>query len=406
MEDLVFSGFVGIDWGEKKHQTCVLDSTGRVRGNRAFAHRGQGLKALVKWLRKLTGVEPGAVAVAIERPDGPVVATLLAAGFAVHSINPRQSSNLRKVVAHSGNKDDKKDAWLLAEAVRIHRSAMRRVPPHPALIERLRERTKTADRLIREQLRQCQRIRSALVGYFPQMLEVAGKLKHLRQPLFLAIWQKAPTPAAARKVRLSTWAKLLKRNGVTRITAERVFELFREEPLTVAPGATEAAVETIRTALTLLAVLNAEVARAEEKMTQLLDALSETEEVGGGPDATGPDLVSILRSRKGLGDKPVARLFAWAFEAVCRGDYPRLRVASGVAPVRGQSGEFVTARQRRAVSSSLQQAAYLLARGVLRWDKEVKAYNRKLKEAGKTTARRHRTLFDPNFSARRGRAAA
>ena len=78
---------------------------------------------------------------------------------------------------------------------------------------------------------------------------------------------------------------------------------------------------------------------------------------------------------------------------------------------------------RRAVGSSLQQAAYLLARGVLRWDEEVKAYNRKLKDAGKTTARRHRaiadqqfrvlcamarhrTFFDPNFAARSPRSAA
>ena len=80
------------------------------------------------------------------------------------------------------------------------------------------------------------------------MLEVASKLKHLRQPLFLAIFGKAPTPEAAKKVRLSTWAKLLQRNGVTRITAERMFALFREEALTVVP------VETIRTALALLQV--------------------------------------------------------------------------------------------------------------------------------------------------------
>ena len=54
-----------------------------------------------------------------------------------------------------------------------------------------------------------------------------------------------------------------------------------------------------RTALALLQVLNAEIARAEEQMTQLLDALSEAEEVGGGPDATEPDLVTILARGRG-----------------------------------------------------------------------------------------------------------
>ena len=423
MEEKVFSCFVGIDWGEKKHQVRVLDGAGRELGSRSFSHKGKGLKALVKWLLEKAEAGPESVAVAIERPDGPVVATLLAAGFAVHVINPRQSSNLRKFVSHAGHKDDHRDAGMLAGAALTHRQVMRRLRPHPELIERLRERTKTADRLLREQLRQCQRIRNTLVDFFPQMLEVASKLKHLGQPLFFEIWEKAPTPAAARKVRRSTWASLLQRYGVKRISAERVFELFREEPLTVAPGATAAAVETIRTALTLLRVVNAEVARAEEQMTQLLDALSETEEIGGGPAAPGPDLVTILRSRKGLGDKSLARLFAWAFEAVCGGDYRRLRAASGVAPVGEQSGTVTRARIRRSVPYSLQQAAYILARGVLRWDEGAKAYNRKLKEAGKTTARRQRgiadkefrvlcamvrtrTLFDPHFRGRSGRDAA
>ncbi len=135
---------------------------------------------------------------------------------------------------------------------------------------------------------------------------------------------------------------------MTRISADRVVALFREEALTVAPGATAAAVETIRTALALLEVVN-----AEKQMTQFLDALSETEAVGGGAGATAPDLVTILRSRKGLGDKALARLFAWGFEAVCAGDHGRLRAASGAAPVRVQSGERDTARMRRAVPYSL-----------------------------------------------------
>ena len=423
MEERIFSWFVGIEWGEKKHQVCVLDSAGSVRGSRAFSHQGKGLKALVKWLKQLTGAAPGSVAVVIERPDGPVVATLLGAGFAVHSMNPRQSANLRQVVSHAGNKDDQRDARMLAEAGRSHRQVLRRVQGHPEGIERLRERTKTRDRLLREQLRQCQRIRNALVDYFPQMLEVSRKVKHLGQPLFREIWGKAPTPAAARKVRRATWEKLLRRYGVTRISADRVVELFREEALTVAPGATAAAVETIRTALALLEVVNAEIARAEKQMTEFLDALSETEEVGGGADANDLDLVTTLRSRKGLGDRGLARLIAWGFEAVCAGDYRRLRVATGMAPVRVQSGESDRARMRRAVPYSLQQGAYLLARGVLRWDQEAKAYNGKLKEAGKTTARRHRaiadkqlrvlcamvrtrTLFDPDFRGRGGRDAA
>ncbi len=106
-----------------------------------------------------------------------------------------------------------------------------------------------------------------------------------------------------------------------------------------------------------------------------------------------------------------------------RGPRPVASGLRGGPPVRVQSGERDTARMRRAVPYSLQQAAYLLARGVLRWDEDVKAYSRKLKDAGKTTARRHRaiadqqfrvlcamarhrTFFDPNFAARSPKSAA
>ena len=412
------SWFVGIDWGEQSHQVCLCDRRGKVRGERAFAHKGSGLAALVKWLRKQTGVPPARVAVAIERPDGAVVATLLEAGFAVYAVNPRQTSHLRKFISHPGHKNDRRDARMLATTLQASLAGFRLLVPLPGLVLRLRERTRTADRLLQEQVRQCLRIRSALVDYFPQLLEVAGEAKNLGAPFFRELWARASTPAKARKVWLSTLEKLVRRYGVTRISAERIQALFREPALVMAPGATEASVEAIRTALAQLEVVRAELVRAEGQMTQLLDEFSETAEAGGGSDATGPDLVSALRSRPGAGDKALARLFAWGFEALSEGNYRRLRAYCGVAPIEDQSGKSAQLRQRRAVPSSLQHASYILARGVVRWDEKVAAYNRKLKAEGKHTARRHRsiadqqlrvlcamarnrTLFDPNFSQKR-----
>ena len=418
----VFCWFLGIDWGEKKHQACLFDAVGQERGLRAFSHSGSGLAALVKWLRKQTGASASSVAVAIERPDGPVVATLLAAGYAVYALNPRQSSRMREIHSHAGHKSDELDSRVLGWGLRMSPATFRRRQPHPEEIERLRERSKTAHRLKREQRRQCQRIRSALVAYFPQLLAVAGKMKNLGKPFFMELWEWAPTPAQARRVRRATLAKLLKPYGVTRISADEIVALFREPALVVAPGATAAAVEIIRTALAQLRVLNAELARAEKQMTELLDALAEREEVGGGPDAPGPDLVTILRSRDGLGDSTLAPLFAWGYEPLLKGEHRRLRAYCGVAPTREQSGASERISRRRAVPQILQEASYTLAAGVVRWDKKVNAQNRKLKEEGKKTARRrrsiadkqlrvicamvrHRTFFDPDYLDRHRNAA-
>ena len=99
-----------------------------------------------------------------------------------------------------------------------------------------------------------QRIRNALVDYFPPMLEVASKLKHLRHG-------KAPTPEAAKKVRLSRWAKLLAHTG-------------GDPPWWRCPS----------DGLALLQVLGERGGRAGGGAD---DAVA-PEEVGGGPDATEP----------------------------------------------------------------------------------------------------------------------
>src|SRR5919206_2097384 len=98
--------FAGVDWGSERHPVCLLDAAGTVVGERAFAHDGAGLAALCDWLVSLSG-DPGAVAVAIEVPHGPVVDVLLDRGFAVHAINPKQLDRLRDRFSMAGAKDER-----------------------------------------------------------------------------------------------------------------------------------------------------------------------------------------------------------------------------------------------------------------------------------------------------------
>ena len=442
MSGINYLWFVGVDWGEKKHQVCLCDGSGEVRGSRAFSHEGSGLLAMGKWLAKRTGASPESVAVGIERPNGAVVASLLAAGYAVYSLNPRQSSRLRDLYSHAGNKNDEIDAEVLARGLRSNTRVFREVRQLPALIERLRERTRTLDRLIRQRVQLQQQIRSVLVDYFPQLVELAGGMKNLGSPFFLEMWKRAPTPAEAGRLQRGTVERRMRRYGITRITVDRAFELLRAEPLSVAPGVTEAAVARIETHLAVLKVVIGQIVRAEKEMTELLDEFSQTvearygleparaEAVSGVPESSAspedlggversvPDVVSVLRSRPGLGDRAAARLLAWGYEPLMRGDFLKLRALCGVIPRQIQSGKSDRAALRRAVPSCLQQAAYILAMGVVRWDRKVAARNRQLKAAGKKPARRYRsianrelrvlcamvrtrTFFDPDFPTRR-----
>jgi hypothetical protein len=115
---------------------------------------------------------PGTVAVAIEVPHGPVVDTLLDRGFAVHAINPKQLDRFRDRHTVAGAKDDRRDARVLADALRTDPHCFRRLAASaPALVE-LREWSRAAEELQQERTRLSNRIRQQLWRYYPQVLDL------------------------------------------------------------------------------------------------------------------------------------------------------------------------------------------------------------------------------------------
>ena len=76
---------------------------------------------------------------AIETRSGPVVESLLEHDFAVYSINPKQLDRFRDRMSPAGAKDDRRDARVLASALRTDPHFLQRLEPtDPAIVE-LRE---------------------------------------------------------------------------------------------------------------------------------------------------------------------------------------------------------------------------------------------------------------------------
>ncbi|WP_235593838.1 IS110 family transposase [Rhodococcus ruber] len=69
--------------------------------------------------------------VAIERPDGRVIDTLLRARITVVVINPNQVKNLRGRYGSTGRKDDRFDAFVLADTLRTDRARLTPGPRQP-----------------------------------------------------------------------------------------------------------------------------------------------------------------------------------------------------------------------------------------------------------------------------------
>jgi transposase len=109
-----------VDWSWDRQAVCVIDDEGVVLDRFEVQQRARALAGMTQRLHRW-----GVRRVAIERPDGPVVEVLLGAGLEVVVISPRQVRAFRLRHGTAGNKDDRFDAYVLADALRTdgHRIA-------------------------------------------------------------------------------------------------------------------------------------------------------------------------------------------------------------------------------------------------------------------------------------------
>jgi hypothetical protein len=263
--------FAGVDWASATHQVCILDAGGKLLGERAFPHDGQGLAAMAVWISTTAAAEPSAIAVSIEVPHGPVVDTLMERGFLVHAINPKQLDRFRDRFTMSGAKDDRRDALVLADGLRTDRHCFRQLQPVDATVIELREWSRIAADLQDERQRLVNRFRDQLWRYYPQMLDVSPDLS---AAWILDLWELAPTPLKAKRLREITVAKLLRKAQVKRLNAAQVLEILRRPAVAAASGATEAAVAHIRTLIERLRLLNRQLKAAHTKLDLLCTALA------------------------------------------------------------------------------------------------------------------------------------
>jgi transposase len=120
--------FVGDDWAEDHHDVEVQDGTGR---RLARARLPEGVAGIARLHELIAGVvaeeaEPGQVALGIETDRGPWVAALVAAGYRVFAINPRQVARYRERHGTSGAKSDAADAHTRVPQLMGTRAGQRR----------------------------------------------------------------------------------------------------------------------------------------------------------------------------------------------------------------------------------------------------------------------------------------
>jgi transposase len=202
--------FVGDDWAEDHHDVEVQDGTGR---RLARARLPEGVAGIARLHELIAGVvaeeaEPGQVAIGIETDRGPWVAALVAAGYRVFAINPRQVARYRERHGTSGAKSDAADAHTLADMVRTDAPQLRPVAGDSALAEGVKVLTRAHQNLIWDRHRQMLRLRAALREFCPAALEA---FPDLTAPDALELLAAAPDPDRAARLSRSKIAAALRR---------------------------------------------------------------------------------------------------------------------------------------------------------------------------------------------------
>lgn len=392
MDDFDF--YVGIDLAATKHQACVVNRAGKVAGELAFEHSGLGLTAFTRWLDKLTGgATVERVAIAAETPRGLIVESIMERGYSVFSINPKQLDRFRDRHTVAGAKDDRRDAFVLADSLRTDQPLFRRLTRESADIIRLHELSRLEDDLVQDHNRLINQLREQLHRYFPQLLQLSAAAE---DPWLWDLIEIAPVPAAARKLTRGRIERLLKRHRIRRLTADEVMTALRVPALNLAPGTTEAASEHALLLLPRLRLIRKQRLDAAIRMETVLDELAATgfEREDDDPGPERPSDVAVLRSLPGVGRIVAATLLSEASQAIADRDYEALRSYAGAAPVTRQSGNKKTVVMRRGCNNRLRNAVYHWSRVATMSDERRRNYYAKLRARGHSHGRALRALAD------------
>jgi transposase len=373
MPDNDYDLYVGVDWATEAHQVCLLSSDGTPLGELSVPHTGAGLAALRAELQRRVS-DPARIAVAIEVPHGAVVDALLDHGCHVFAINPKQLDRFRDRHTVAGAKDDRRDAFVGADALRTDRRAFRRLQAEDPRVLHLRELSRLHGELVEEQGRLTNRLREQLWRFYPQLLTLSPAAD---EPWLWALLEQAPTPAQGRRLPVSAVRVLLARHRIRRLTADTVQAALQEPPLPTAAGTVDAASEHVGLLLPRVALVHEQRTRCKRRLEVLLERLA-TPAAGDDPDEHRD--VTILRSLPGVGRVVAATMLAEASRPLAARDYQTLRAHAGAAPVTRQSGKSRLVCMRRSCNGRLRAAVFHWARNSIRLDAHSRTHYQRLRE--------------------------
>lgn len=325
----------GLDWASTDHAIAVVDAHGRQVARTTIEHTSDGLRAMRTFLARHHVHE-----VAIERGEGLVVDTLLQADLTVVVISPHKLKNLRSRYGSAGNKDDRFDAFVLADTLRTDRHRLRPLTRDTQATLTLRATVRARRDLVKHRIALANQLRAHLLTVFPGPVGLFRDLDSAISLAFLTRFTHQDQADWLSTKRLAAW---LASNGYSGRKDPAVLHAHLTDAprgLTGPDGALAA--HTTTALLSVLKALTGQIKTLEAHIAEQL-ALH----------ADGHIFTSLPKG----GTVRAARLLAEIGDA--RGQFPdaaSLAALAGVAPCTKQSGKHRAVTFRWAVDKELRDA--------------------------------------------------
>lgn len=334
--------YAALDWARTHHDIVVIDGRGTIVESFRVNHNAEGWTEISK---RLSAYHP--LPIAIEARNHAALDQLLAIqNLRVYCVHTCSSKRYRERHCPSGVKDDLRDAWTLADALRVDGHIWKPFVASSAAICELRILCHDEVTLIGQRTALVNALQQALLEYYAGALDIFSDWVNVSSWAFVATF---PTPKALENAGRPRWEKFLHTNRLWRsATVDEKLSAFGKATLFRANDSTTAAKSLL--ALSLVRQLRLLDAQLRLYRKRINDVFHQH------PDS------DIFRSLPGAGEKLAPRLLAEIGDDRNRFSDPRgLQSYAGTAPVTIQSGQSIRRKLRRSCNRNLRTTVHLWA---------------------------------------------
>ena len=316
------SYFAGVDWASQEHAVCVINEHAQIIWRTTIPHTAIGLAELRSRLARLAA--PATLSVAVERPSGLLIDSLVDGGFTVVPIHPNALKASRARYAAAQGKSDAGDAFILADLLRTDSHRFRPLQPLSDETRALRALVRTRDDLVTQRVAIANQLRALLESFWPGAAQIFADVD---SPIALAFLSRYPTPYSAQRLGEKRLAAFLAQQHYCgrRPVRDLLARLHAAPTIPCGEAEREAKGESVRA---LVAVL--------EPLVRQLQHLHRAIEQAIAVHIDGPIVMSFPRA----GRLNAAQILAELGDDRRRfSSYEHLAAEAGVAPITQASGK-------------------------------------------------------------------